>query len=103
MLGSSTGFFVMMYGVFYFKVRSNMSGLLQVGSAATHSRLPTGSPLPKHPLIFPSRWCPARLQTVQFFGYTSMACYAFFLMLGTVGFYSSLYFVRYMYKNVKLD
>ena len=42
-------------------------------------------------------------QTVQFFGYTSLACYVFFLMMGAVGFFSSLQFVRYMYKNVKLD
>jgi transmembrane 9 superfamily protein 1 len=40
---------------------------------------------------------------VQFFGYTTLACYVFFLMMGTVGFFSSLQFVRYMYKNVKLD
>eukprot|EP00041_Stephanoeca_diplocostata_P036100 m.1300398 g.1300398 ORF g.1300398 m.1300398 type:complete len:595 (+) comp24803_c0_seq2:267-2051(+) len=43
------------------------------------------------------------LQTVQFFGFTLLACYVFFLMLGTVGFYSSLHFVRYIYKNLKLD
>eukprot|EP00049_Salpingoeca_infusionum_P018821 m.358922 g.358922 ORF g.358922 m.358922 type:complete len:591 (-) comp18344_c0_seq1:231-2003(-) len=43
------------------------------------------------------------LQTTQYFGYTTIACYAIFMMLGTVGFYSSLYFVHYIYKNVKLD
>eukprot|EP00050_Salpingoeca_kvevrii_P007528 m.296863 g.296863 ORF g.296863 m.296863 type:complete len:593 (+) comp13477_c0_seq1:41-1819(+) len=43
------------------------------------------------------------LQSTQFFGYTLLACYIFFLMLGTVGFYSSLLFVRYIYKNLKLD
>eukprot|EP00043_Microstomoeca_roanoka_P007486 m.71973 g.71973 ORF g.71973 m.71973 type:complete len:595 (-) comp13844_c0_seq1:43-1827(-) len=43
------------------------------------------------------------LQTVQFFGYTLIACFALAVMLGTVGFFSSLAFVRYIYKNVKLD
>jgi transmembrane 9 superfamily member 1 len=43
------------------------------------------------------------LQTLQFFGYTSIACYVFFLMLGTVGFFSSLRFIRYIYVNIKMD
>jgi len=43
------------------------------------------------------------LQTIQFFGYTLLTCYVFCLMLGTVGFYSSLKFVRYIYLNIKMD
>ncbi|XP_067928632.1 transmembrane 9 superfamily member 1-like [Watersipora subatra] len=43
------------------------------------------------------------LQTVQFFGYTILTCYVFFLSLGTVGFFSALKFVRYIYANVKMD
>lgn len=43
------------------------------------------------------------LQTVQFFGFTFVAAYAFFLMLGTVGFLSSLVFVRYIYSSLKFD
>lgn len=43
------------------------------------------------------------LQTVQFFTATILACYVFFLMLGTVGFFSSLSFVRYIYNNLKID
>ncbi len=43
------------------------------------------------------------LQTVEYFGYTLLVCYVFFLMLGTVGFFSSLIFVRYMYRNLKTD
>lgn len=43
------------------------------------------------------------LQSLQFFGYTSLACYVFFLMLGTVGFFSSLRFIRYIYVNIKMD
>eukprot|EP00053_Salpingoeca_punica_P015859 m.147007 g.147007 ORF g.147007 m.147007 type:complete len:650 (+) comp16819_c1_seq3:798-2747(+) len=65
-----TGVFVFAYAVFYYRVRSNMSGTLQ---------------------------------TVQYFCYTSLVCYIFFLTLGTVGFLSSLSFTRYIYKNLKLD
>lgn len=43
------------------------------------------------------------LQTMQFFGYTFLACYMFFLMLGAVGYYSSLKFIRYIYVNIKMD
>lgn len=43
------------------------------------------------------------LQTIQFFGYTFMTCYMFFLMLGSVGYYSSLKFIRYIYLNIKMD
>jgi len=66
----ATSIFVFFYAIFYFHIRSNMSGTLQI---------------------------------VQFFGFTMLGCYVFFLMLGTVGFYSSLAFVRYIYKNLKLD
>jgi transmembrane 9 superfamily protein 1 len=79
----------MSYAVFYFQVRSNMSGLLQVRLGHCH-------------VVRSTTHC-LREQSVQFFGYTLMACYAFFLMLGTVGFYTSLYFVKYLYRNVKLD
>ena len=43
------------------------------------------------------------LQTMEFFGYTLLACYVFFLMLGTVSFFSSLKFIRYIYVNLKMD
>ncbi|KXJ27742.1 transmembrane 9 superfamily member 1 [Exaiptasia diaphana] len=43
------------------------------------------------------------LQTFQFFGYTILACYVFFLMLGTVSFFASLRFIRYIYINLKMD
>lgn len=43
------------------------------------------------------------LQMVEFFGYTLLACYIFFLMLGTVSFFSALKFVRYIYDSIKLD
>ncbi|CAH1776014.1 unnamed protein product [Owenia fusiformis] len=66
----STGLFVLLYSIFYYTKRSNMSGVLQ---------------------------------TVEFFGYTILTCYAFFLMLGTVSFFASLKFIRYIYVNIKMD
>ena len=43
------------------------------------------------------------MQTSFFFGYMGVVCYAFFLMLGSIGFRASLYFVRYIYSRVKSD
>ncbi|XP_022732281.1 transmembrane 9 superfamily member 5-like [Durio zibethinus] len=36
-------------------------------------------------------------------GYNACICYAFFLMLGTIGFHASLMFVRYIYRAVKSE
>jgi len=66
----STSVFVLLYAIFYYVKRSNMSGALQ---------------------------------TAEFFGYTVLACYAFSMMLGAVSFCSSLWFVRYIYVNIKVD
>lgn len=38
------------------------------------------------------------MQTSFFFGYNAVVCYAFFLMLGTVGFRASLMFVKHIYR-----
>jgi len=43
------------------------------------------------------------LQSIEFFGYTFLACYVFFLMLGAVSFAASLKFIRYIYVNIKMD
>ena len=43
------------------------------------------------------------LQGSFYFGYTFMGCLAIFLMLGTVGFYSALRFVKYIYSQLKID
>jgi len=43
------------------------------------------------------------LQGSFFFGYTFIACYAFFMLLGTVGFVSSLIFVRCIYAQLKSE
>lgn len=43
------------------------------------------------------------MQTSFFFGYMACICYAFFLMLGMVGFRASLFFVRHIYKSIKCE
>ncbi|GAM27660.1 hypothetical protein SAMD00019534_108360, partial [Acytostelium subglobosum LB1] len=43
------------------------------------------------------------LQTTFYFTYMFIVCYFFFIMLGTVGFFSSLIFVKRIYKNLKSD
>lgn len=43
------------------------------------------------------------LQTSFYFGYMANIAYAFFLMLGAVGFYSSFVFVDYIYSNIKIE
>jgi len=43
------------------------------------------------------------LQASFYFAYMAVLCYYFFVILGTVGFYSSLIFVRRIYKNLKFD
>jgi hypothetical protein len=43
------------------------------------------------------------LQLSFYFGYTGIVSYAFFMMLGFVGFFSSFIFIDYIYGNVKTD
>uniref|UniRef100_A0A1I8HST5 Transmembrane 9 superfamily member n=2 Tax=Macrostomum lignano TaxID=282301 RepID=A0A1I8HST5_9PLAT len=43
------------------------------------------------------------VQAVQFFGYSLLLCYVFFLSLGAVSFAASFRFVRYIYANIKMD
>lgn len=43
------------------------------------------------------------LQLAFYFGYMAVLCYAFFLTLGTVGFFASLTFVREIYRSIKSD
>ena len=43
------------------------------------------------------------LQGIQFLSYTILICYIFFLMLGTVSFFASLKFIKYIYRNLKMD
>ncbi|KAK3871274.1 hypothetical protein Pcinc_023573 [Petrolisthes cinctipes] len=66
----STGGFVLLYCIFYYLKRSNMSG---------------------------------GLQTIEFVGWSLLTCYVFFLTLGSVSFFASLTFVKYIYRNIKMD
>lgn len=43
------------------------------------------------------------VQTSFFFGYMGIVAYSFFLMLGFIGFYSALIFVRYIYGSIKTE
>jgi hypothetical protein len=43
------------------------------------------------------------LQTCFYFGYMFIACFALFLMMGSVGFYSSLVFIKKIYRIIKSD
>lgn len=43
------------------------------------------------------------MQTAFYFGYSASMCYAFFLMLGAVSFYTSFTFVRHIYHAVKSE
>jgi len=43
------------------------------------------------------------MQMIFFFGYTIMVCYGFFLMLATVGFISSLIFIKQIYSAIRID
>jgi hypothetical protein len=43
------------------------------------------------------------LQASFYFSYMALICYFFFIMLGTVGVFSSLIFVKRIYKNIKCD
>ena len=43
------------------------------------------------------------LQTAYYFGYMANVALGFFLVMGSVGFYSSWVFVRYIYGSIKTD
>ncbi|CAL8398310.1 unnamed protein product [Arctogadus glacialis] len=66
----STGLFIFVYSVFYYRNRSSMSGLVQ---------------------------------SAEFFGYSLLTALVFSLMLGTVSFWASLTFIRYIYRSLKMD
>ena len=43
------------------------------------------------------------MQASFYFGYMFVVCYAFFLMLGVVGYRASLTFVRHIYRAIKCE
>ena len=79
------------YTFYYYFCRSDMSGFMQV------CRLPPWYcivALLRCTVMRLALTTCVRLQTAFYFGYMSVVCYAFLLMLGTVGFRASLTFVR---------
>ncbi|XP_023265200.1 transmembrane 9 superfamily member 1 [Seriola lalandi dorsalis] len=66
----STGLFIFVYSIFYYRNRSSMSGLVQ---------------------------------STEFFGYSLLTALVFSLMLGSVSFWASLAFIRYIYRSLKMD
>eukprot|EP01126_Amoeba_proteus_P060174 TRINITY_DN7930_c0_g2_i4.p1 TRINITY_DN7930_c0_g2~~TRINITY_DN7930_c0_g2_i4.p1 ORF type:complete len:208 (-),score=24.91 TRINITY_DN7930_c0_g2_i4:216-839(-) len=68
--GGSTGFWMLLYSLFYFYPGTDMDGVVQIAF---------------------------------YVGYQFTLCYIFFLALGSVGFLSSMYFVRYIYSNLHTD
>ncbi|XP_072306685.1 transmembrane 9 superfamily member 1 [Eucyclogobius newberryi] len=66
----STGIFIFVYSVFYYRNRSSMSG---------------------------------PVQSTEFFGYSLLTAMVFSLMLGSVSFWASLAFIRYIYRSLKMD
>ncbi|KAI8505887.1 Transmembrane 9 super member 1 [Branchiostoma belcheri] len=87
---TSTGVFIFLYALFYYYKCSSMS---------------TGVFIFLYALFYYYKRSnmSGTLQTVEFFGYTILICYAFFLSLGTVSFFASLKFIRYIYVNLKMD
>ena len=43
------------------------------------------------------------MQVSRYYGYMAMVCYALFLILASVGFVSSMAFVRLIYRSIKSD
>ncbi|XP_053477406.1 transmembrane 9 superfamily member 1 [Ictalurus furcatus] len=43
------------------------------------------------------------VQSMEFFGYSLLTAFVFSLMLGTVSFWASLAFIRYIYRSLKMD
>ena len=43
------------------------------------------------------------LQGAFFFGYMFLISYGFFLLLGAIGYWTSVRFVRYIYSSIKMD
>ena len=93
--GGSTGFFVFTYCFFYYFGRSGMFGFMQT-VRGRHARRQG----PFRTTV--SMTDPPPSQSF-FFGYMLISSYAAFIMLGTIGFFSSLIFVRRIYSAIKCD
>ena len=82
--------------------------LLLLSGAERYERLHAGVLLPHPPSIRhahskASLTPGAAVQASFYFGYMFVVCYAFFLMLGTIGYRASLTFVRHIYRAIKCE
>ncbi|KAI9199296.1 uncharacterized protein BJ171DRAFT_219912 [Polychytrium aggregatum] len=68
--GGSTAFYIFLYSIYYFQVKSKMYGAFQI---------------------------------IWYFGYTGLACFGMFVLLGTIGHLVAERFIRRIYTNVKID
>jgi transmembrane 9 superfamily member 1 len=66
----STSVFIYAYAVYFFFVRTNMYGFLQI---------------------------------TQFLGCALLLAFVFFLVFSAIAFFASFYFVKYIYRNIKID
>jgi hypothetical protein len=120
--GGSTAFFVLGYCFFYYHFRW-AAGPPAAAPPGPHRAPPQGAPAPADALASSSSAGPPPpppppptpppphptrrsdmsgfMQTMFFFGYNAITCYAFFLMLGTVGWWSSHVFVFRIFQAVK--
>lgn len=74
----------------------------ELARTVVHGLLPVNGRV--RPVVL-TRLCPLsrREQSSFFFGYMGLVSYAFFIMLGYVGFASSMTFVKYIYGVLKCD
>ncbi len=91
------GLFIYAYTFYYYLARSDMSGFMQVCCC------PQSFPLKYKPSARSASLMGAAMQASFYFGYMFVVCYAFFLMLGTIGYRASLTFVRHIYRAIKCE
>jgi hypothetical protein len=107
--GGSTGVFIFVHSFFYYAYRySSSSSPLHPFAAPPPSIWPSvlvSASLTLPPLPFPRLRSKMHgfLQLSFYFGYMSLVSWFFFVMLGTVGWWSALVFVRNIYRNIHVD
>lgn len=97
------GFFILGYCFYYYFARSEMSGFMQTAFYFGYMamvRLHVTKHTSRPPACFsaPAPVMTRLVPSLIFFGLGLQVCYAFFLMLGTVGYRASLMFVRHIYR-----
>ena len=107
--GGSTALFVLGYCFFYYhfrwargaRARFDLCGSLTWRRTA--ATLLESLDAPAQPTPPPRSDMSGFMQSAFFFGYNAVACYAFFLMLGAVGWWSSHLFVMRIFQAVKVE